>query len=109
MRRIPYSPRVDTWKAAGEFPSTSLGIVRVRYRPEKRPFRPEIAACARSSGSVATVPLPFRSAVVGSTNPAKVEAVRRSLGQLAAGCTIEAIEVPGGVGAILVGEWVVGA
>src|SRR5881628_2892637 len=37
MRRIPYSPRVDTWKAVGgkEFPSTSLGIVGARSPNEK--------------------------------------------------------------------------
>ena len=39
MRRIPYSPRVDTWKAVGEFPITSLGIVRVRHLAEN-PFFP---------------------------------------------------------------------
>jgi inosine/xanthosine triphosphatase len=50
------------------------------------------------------VPLPFRSAVIGSTNPAKVEAVRRILGQLAPACTLEAIDVPSGVGAMPLGE-----
>jgi len=50
------------------------------------------------------VPLPFRSAVVGSTNPAKVEAVRRILAQLAPGCTLEAVDVPSGVGAMPLGE-----
>jgi hypothetical protein len=35
MSRIPYSPRVETWNAVDEFPSTSLGIVPVRYRSEK--------------------------------------------------------------------------
>jgi inosine/xanthosine triphosphatase len=50
------------------------------------------------------VPLSFRTAAVGSTNPAKVEAVRRILGQLAPGCVLEAIEVPSGVGAMPLGE-----
>jgi inosine/xanthosine triphosphatase len=50
------------------------------------------------------VPLPFRTAVIGSTNPAKVEAVRRVLGQLAPGCALEAIDVPSGVGAMPLGE-----
>jgi len=104
MSRIPYSPRVETWKAAGEFPSTSLGIVRVRYPSEKRPFRPQTVACAWSSGRVGAVPLPFRAAVVGSTNPAKVEAVRRILEQLAPGCALEALDVPSGVGAMPLGE-----
>jgi inosine/xanthosine triphosphatase len=50
------------------------------------------------------VPLHFSTAAVGSTNPAKVEAVRRILGQLAPACTLEAIEVPSGVGAMPLGE-----
>jgi inosine/xanthosine triphosphatase len=50
------------------------------------------------------VPLPFRTAAVGSTNPAKVEAVRRILGRLAPGCALEAIDVPSGVGAMPLGE-----
>jgi inosine/xanthosine triphosphatase len=50
------------------------------------------------------VPLPFRTAAVGSTNPAKVEAVRRIFGQLAPGCALEAIDVPSGVGAMPLGE-----
>src|SRR2546430_6861683 len=50
------------------------------------------------------MPLPFRTASVGSTNPAKVEAVRRILGQLAPGCALEAIDVPSGVGAMPLGE-----
>ncbi|TMF63815.1 MAG: DUF84 family protein [Chloroflexi bacterium] len=104
MSRIPYSPRVETWKAAGEFPSTSLGIVRVRYPSEKRPFRPQIVACAWSSGRVGAVPLPFRAAAVGSTNPAKVEAVRRILERLAPRCALEALNVPSGVGAMPLGE-----
>src|SRR5256885_509927 len=50
------------------------------------------------------MPLPFRTAAVGSTNPAKVEAVRRILGQLAPGCALETIDVPSGVGAMPLGE-----
>ena len=50
------------------------------------------------------MPLPFRTAAVGSTNPAKVEAVRRILGQLAPGCSLEAIDVHSGVGAMPLGE-----
>ena len=50
------------------------------------------------------MPLPFRTAAVGSTNPAKVEAVRRILGQLAPECVVEAIDVPSGVGAMPLGE-----
>jgi len=50
------------------------------------------------------VPLSFRTAAVGSTNPAKVEAVRRILGRLAPSCAVEAIDVPSGVGAMPLGE-----
>jgi inosine/xanthosine triphosphatase len=50
------------------------------------------------------MPLSFRTAAVGSTNPAKVEAVRRILGRLAPGCVLEAIEVSSGVGAMPLGE-----
>jgi inosine/xanthosine triphosphatase len=50
------------------------------------------------------VPLSFRTAAVGSTNPAKVEAVRRILGQLAPDCVLEAIDVSSGVGAMPLGE-----
>jgi inosine/xanthosine triphosphatase len=50
------------------------------------------------------VPLPFRTAAIGSTNPAKVEAVRRILGQLAPECALEVLEVPSGVGAMPLGE-----
>ncbi len=46
------------------------------------------------------MPLSFRTAAVGSTNPAKVEAVRRILGHLAPGCSLEAIDVPSGVAAM---------
>jgi inosine/xanthosine triphosphatase len=55
------------------------------------------------------VPLRFSTAAVGSTNPAKVEAVRRILGQLAPACALEAIEVPSGVGAMPLGETAVRA
>jgi len=50
------------------------------------------------------VPLSFRTAAVGSTNPAKVEAVRRILGQLAPDCVVKAIDVSSGVGAMPLGE-----
>ena len=50
------------------------------------------------------MPLPFRTAAVGSTNPAKVEAVRRILGRLAPDCALEAIDVPSGVGPMPLGE-----
>src|SRR5205814_8962159 len=55
------------------------------------------------------MPLSFRTAAVGSTNPAKVEAVRRILGQLAPDCRVEAIDVPSGVGAMPLGETAVRA
>src|SRR4029077_17345330 len=55
------------------------------------------------------MPLPFRSAAIGSTNPAKVEAVRRILDQLAPGCVLEALDVPSGVGAMPLGEGAVRA
>ncbi len=48
--------------------------------------------------------LTYASAAVGSTNPAKVEAVRRALAALAPDCAISAIEVPNGVGAQPVGD-----
>jgi inosine/xanthosine triphosphatase len=50
------------------------------------------------------VPLSFRTAAVGSTNPAKVEAVRRVLGQVAPACALEAVDVSSGVGAMPLGE-----
>ena len=43
-------------------------------------------------------------AAIGSTNPAKVEAVRRILAQLAPGCLVEPIDVPSGVGDMPLGE-----
>ncbi|MGH2451113.1 MAG: DUF84 family protein, partial [Candidatus Limnocylindria bacterium] len=42
--------------------------------------------------------LPFRRAAVGSTNPAKLEAVRRALARLAPGCAVEGYPVDPGVG-----------
>jgi inosine/xanthosine triphosphatase len=45
------------------------------------------------------MPLPYRRAAVGSTNPAKLEAVHRALARLAPGCTVEGVVVPSGVGA----------
>src|SRR5205823_12910109 len=43
------------------------------------------------------MPLQFRTAAVGSTNPAKVEAVRRTLARIAPACALEAIDVPSGI------------
>ena len=43
------------------------------------------------------MPLPFARAAVGSTNPAKLEAVHRALARLAPGCTIEALAVSTGM------------
>lgn len=42
--------------------------------------------------------LPFRRAALGSTNPAKVAAVREALTTLAPACLIEPLDVPSGVG-----------
>jgi inosine/xanthosine triphosphatase len=42
--------------------------------------------------------LPFHSAAVGSTNPAKVAAVREALAKLAPGCEVVPLDVPSGVG-----------
>src|SRR5687767_13417244 len=50
------------------------------------------------------MPLPYRRAAVGSTNPAKIEAVRLALARLAPGCALEAVEVPSGVAAQPVGD-----
>jgi len=50
------------------------------------------------------VSVPFRIAVVGSTNPAKIEAVRRSLARLAPDCRLEAVDVATGVGAMPLDE-----
>lgn len=45
------------------------------------------------------MPLRYARAAVGSTNPAKLEAVHRALARLAPGCTVEGVTVPSGVGA----------
>ena len=50
------------------------------------------------------VPLDARLAVVGSTNPAKVAAVRSALARLAPACALEAVAVPSGVRAQPVGD-----
>ena len=42
--------------------------------------------------------LSFRRAALGSTNPAKVAAVRDALAKLAPGCAIAPLDVPSGVG-----------
>jgi inosine/xanthosine triphosphatase len=44
------------------------------------------------------MPLSYTRAVVGSTNPAKLEAVHRALARLAPGCSVEGLAVPSGVG-----------
>lgn len=44
------------------------------------------------------LPLSYGRAAVGSTNPAKIEAVRRALARLAPGCALEPVDVPSGVG-----------
>jgi inosine/xanthosine triphosphatase len=43
------------------------------------------------------MPLSFSRAAVGSTNPAKLEAVQRALSRLAPGCSVAGVEVPSGV------------
>ena len=50
------------------------------------------------------MPLPFSRAAVGSTNPAKLEAVHRALARLAPGCSVEGVDVPSGVRAQPVGD-----
>jgi inosine/xanthosine triphosphatase len=50
------------------------------------------------------VPLPFVRAAVGSTNPAKVDAVRRTLSRFAPECVVVAVDVPSGVGVMPLGE-----
>jgi inosine/xanthosine triphosphatase len=50
------------------------------------------------------MPLPYGRAAVGSTNPAKIEAVRLALARLAPGCALRAVDVPSGVGAQPVGD-----
>jgi hypothetical protein len=44
------------------------------------------------------MPLRYERAAVGSTNPAKLEAVHRALARLAPGCAVESVDVPSGVG-----------
>jgi inosine/xanthosine triphosphatase len=44
------------------------------------------------------MPLPYARAAVGSTNPAKLEAVHRALGRLAPGCSVQSVSVASGVG-----------
>lgn len=81
MSRMPYSPRVETWKAAwGAIPSISLGILARATMDRQMPLRSTRAA-------------------VGSTNPAKLEAVHRALARLAPGCAVEGVDVASGVGA----------
>lgn len=43
------------------------------------------------------MPLAYTRAAVGSTNPAKLEAVHRALARLAPGCSVEGVEVASGV------------
>ena len=50
------------------------------------------------------MPLPYTRAAVGSTNPAKLEAVHRALARLAPGCTVEGVSVSSGVGAQPIGD-----
>jgi inosine/xanthosine triphosphatase len=50
------------------------------------------------------MPLPYGRAAVGSTNPAKIEAVRLALEHLAPGCALRAVDVPSGVPAQPVGD-----
>src|SRR2546428_7331736 len=50
------------------------------------------------------MPLTCPRAAVGSTNPAKLEAVRRALARLAPGCAVEGVDVPTGVRAQPVGD-----
>lgn len=50
------------------------------------------------------MPLAYARAAVGSTNPAKLEAVHRALARLAPGCTVEGVGVSTGVEAQPVGD-----
>ncbi len=50
------------------------------------------------------MPLDARFSVVGSSNPAKVEAVRGTLARLAPGCRLEAVSVASGVSPQPVGD-----
>lgn len=43
------------------------------------------------------MPIAIARAAVGSTNPAKLEAVHRAMARLAPGCTVEGVVVPTGV------------
>ncbi len=50
------------------------------------------------------MPLPYARAAVGSTNPAKLEAVHRALARLAPGCAVEGVNVASGVNAQPIGD-----
>jgi inosine/xanthosine triphosphatase len=50
------------------------------------------------------MPLSYTRAAVGSTNPAKIEAVRLALARLAPGCALEAVDAPSGIAAQPVGD-----
>src|SRR5687767_10814099 len=50
------------------------------------------------------MPLSYTRAAIGSTNPAKIEAVRLALARLAPGCALEAVDVPSGVSAQPMGD-----
>jgi inosine/xanthosine triphosphatase len=50
------------------------------------------------------MPLSYTRAVVGSRNPAKIEAVRRALARLAPDCALEAVDVASGVSDQPVGD-----
>src|SRR5258706_15442085 len=50
------------------------------------------------------MPLLYARAVVGSSNPAKLEAVHRALARLAPGCTVESVSVASGVNAQPIGD-----
>lgn len=63
-----------------------------------------ISAAQRAPDNNHRVPLPFRRAAVGSTNPAKVEAVRRTLGRFAPDCVVVSVDAPSGVADMPLGE-----
>ncbi len=50
------------------------------------------------------MPFTCTRAAVGSTNPAKLEAVHRALARLAPGCRVEPVDVPSGVAAQPIGD-----
>ncbi len=50
------------------------------------------------------MPLPYRHAAVGSTNPAKLEAVGRALARLAPACSVQAVLVPIALAAQPIGD-----